>query len=555
MRATLILTAAVLLAACSGATTSGSSGGSESGSASSSGGSSGGGLCGGGAIFCDDFSSAALAGAYAFRSGSWTRSAGSLVVSDEVAWQRARAVLADDVDDFDVTLAGSSLGDSGFGLVYAASAARDDGFAVIVHPGQFRGVYLKKLVPGEPDVEIQHVALDAPSPGVAHTLRVARVSGSVTVWLDGAALFTASDSGGHGALGLLESTTDQTSGAGARFTLFRVDSIDLGGSSTGSSGSSGASSGSTGAGALSGLAWNSGASSEDASGFAAWRGHPLDVADTWDNRSSWDEIQHPDIYGGISGFAGFAGRLALGTAMLPGDGATLASGVSFAACASGDYDGYFQQLGRDLASLGRDDSFIRLGWEANGNWYAWNADNAASPAEWVSCFRHEALAIKSTAPRARIDWNMNFDTKTPSQTHNPADLYPGDDVVDVIGVDQYDNWPALISDADWDAHYMDSMWGPTGGPKGLGAWLAFARSHGKPLSVPEWGIVNATGNCGCGGDNPVFVQHMHDFFAQNAADLAYEVYFNLGNYGGDTTFLVYPSTTSPNASARYQSLF
>jgi hypothetical protein len=272
----------------------------------------------------------------------------------------------------------------------------------------------------------------------------------------------------------------------------------------------------------------------------------------WDNRATWSEIENPDIYGAIAAFHNFAGVLQLGTAMVPGSGATLASGVTFAECAAGMYDAHFTALGKNLIAEGRGDSFIRLGWEANGNWYAWNAGNAANAQQWVQCFQHEVTALRSSAPNVKIDWNMNADTKTPA-SGNATDIYPGDTYVDVVGVDFYDNWPALNSDALWNSHYMDQAAG--GGPHGIGAWLAFAKSHGKPLSVPEWGIVHTTGNCGCGGDDPIYVTHMHDFFAANAANVAYESYFNLGNSSGDTTFLVYPGTTSPNASAAYKSLF
>lgn len=305
-------------------------------------------------------------------------------------------------------------------------------------------------------------------------------------------------------------------------------------------------------GTLSGLAWKSGAASTDTAAFAAWRGRALDVGVSWDNRSSWAEIENPDIYGAITGFKGFAGPLELGTAMVPGSGASLASGVTFADCAAGEYDTHFVTLGTNLVAEGRGNSFIRLGWEANGNWYAWNAGNAASAAEWVQCFQHEVTALRSSAPDVRIDWNMNADTKTPA-SGDAADIYPGDSYVDVVGVDFYDNWPALDTDALWASHYMDQASG--GGPHGIGAWLAFAMGHGKPLSVPEWGIVNATGSCGCGGDDPIYVTHMHDFFSANAANVAYESYFNLGNSAGDTTFLVDPATTSPNASAAHKSLF
>jgi beta-mannanase len=305
-------------------------------------------------------------------------------------------------------------------------------------------------------------------------------------------------------------------------------------------------------GTLSGLAWKSGASSADDNAFATWRGRALDVGVNWDNRSTWAEIENPDIYGALSKLGSFAGVLELGTAMLPGRGASLASDVTFADCAAGKYDSHFMALGQNLVSQRRGDSFVRLGWEANGDWYAWNASNAASPQQWIQCFQHEVMALRSTAPNVKIDWNMNAETKTPA-SRNPTDIYPGDAYVDVIGVDFYDNWPALNTDALWNSHYMDESAG--GGPRGIGAWLAFARSHGKQLSVPEWGIVHAPGNCGCGGDDPVYVDHLYNFFAANAAEIAYEAYFNLATTPGDTTFLIYPSTTSPSASARYAALF
>ncbi len=49
--------------------------------------------------------------------------------------------------------------------------------------------------------------------------------------------------------------------------------------------------------------------------------------------------------------------------------------------------------------------------------------------------------------------------------------------------------------------------------------------------------------------------HMHDFFAANASDIAYEAYFNLPISQGDTQSLILPGTTSPNASAAYAALF
>ena len=48
----------------------------------------------------------------------------------------------------------------------------------------------------------------------------------------------------------------------------------------------------------------------------------------------------------------------------------------------------------------------------------------------------------------------------------------------------------------------------------------FAISHGKRMSYPEWGVGNF-------GDNPFFVQQMHDWFVKNADNIAYAAYFDV----------------------------
>ncbi|HEX7667900.1 MAG TPA: hypothetical protein VF407_25410, partial [Polyangiaceae bacterium] len=124
-----------------------------------------------------------------------------------------------------------------------------------------------------------------------------------------------------------------------------------------------------------------------------------------------------------------------------------------------------------------------------------------------------------------------------------------------IGVDFYDNWPAHTNESAWDNDYSATQ---NGGPWGLGTWLAFAKSHGKKLSVPEWGINNDVANqssCGCGGDDAFYVNKMHDFFVTNAAEIAYEEYFNLTVADGNYQFEIYPTSHNPNAAAAYKSGF
>ncbi len=63
-----------------------------------------------------------------------------------------------------------------------------------------------------------------------------------------------------------------------------------------------------------------------------------------------------------------------------------------------------------------------------------------------------------------------------------------------------------------------------GGPKGIGAWLAYARSEGKRMCVGEWGV--ARGVSAGGGDNPFWVKKMLELFSKNASSIGYESYFN-----------------------------
>jgi hypothetical protein len=283
----------------------------------------------------------------------------------------------------------------------------------------------------------------------------------------------------------------------------------------------------------SGLPWSSGAVGDE-SGFAAWRGRPLDNTTTWPDRGSWYEISHPDLHGAVS--AKPAGvMLSLGLAMLPDPPA----GASFAECATGAYDRHYRTYGSELVRLGRADSVVRLGWEANGDWYPWSI--GSDVADYRACFRRQVAAIRSTDPLVRIDWNMNKDSHMPVSV---AEAYPGDDVVDIIGVDFYDMWPAYPDWLRWSLDYRRTQ---RGGPRGLGAWLAFARAHGKPLSVPEWGT---TPTASGGGDHPAYVRAMRDFFHANAADIAYETYFNIG-----PGFQLWPSPVYPRSAAAYQDRF
>jgi hypothetical protein len=87
-------------------------------------------------------------------------------------------------------------------------------------------------------------------------------------------------------------------------------------------------------------------------------------------------------------------------------------------------------------------------------------------------------------------------------------------------------------------------------------WLYdFARAHGKPFSVGEWGVVSGTGG---GGDNPAFVTWMYAWFTAHATELAYEAYFSNCDTGGVQSSLFRTDadcTQNPNSATVYRKLF
>jgi hypothetical protein len=93
--------------------------------------------------------------------------------------------------------------------------------------------------------------------------------------------------------------------------------------------------------------------------------------------------------------------------------------------------------------------------------------------------------------------------------------------------------------------------------------------------MPEWGIGGPRSICTEPGiDNPYFIRKMYEFFWNNAADIAFEAYFN-GPGGGDPAYgthqlfapaPAYPTATSagyldyvqryhPNSAAKYRTLW
>jgi beta-mannanase len=212
----------------------------------------------------------------------------------------------------------------------------------------------------------------------------------------------------------------------------------------------------------------------------------------------------------LHNFRGYPGQLVISQGLLP-NGAR----ADLAGCAAGSFDHYFRDFGALLANSTRSDTVIRLGWEFNGEMFSWAATNTQ---QWIQCYRHAALAIRAANPFAVFDWAINAHG-TPAHicSGDSRNCYPGDDVVDIIGIDNYDHGPSATSQAEFDRI--------ANAREGLTWQYNFAMSRGKRFSVAEWGIApkspyNTT------GENPMFIFWMYKWFRAHSANLAYEAYFN-----------------------------
>ncbi len=289
-------------------------------------------------------------------------------------------------------------------------------------------------------------------------------------------------------------------------------------------------------------------SSTEVAVFEQWAGHPVPYAIDWSSRYTWEEIANPAYM--IDHWRGKGRRMVYGVAMLPENGqSTMAAG------ARGENNAHFRRLAEQLVAKGQADAIIRLGWEFNGNWYRWSAYNAT---EFKQYWRQVVDAMRAVpGQRFEFDWTVNSGE---GQSGDAVDRYPGDDVVDYVGVDFYDaSWapntypyPSGCDAACRLTRQRNAWTARTTEPRGLFFWRDFARSHGKPLTVPEWATGDRTTDVNGGGDNPYYIEQMHRFVYEPANNVAYHSYFEVDGGGVNARLM---TGNYPQAAGAYRRLF
>lgn len=181
-------------------------------------------------------------------------------------------------------------------------------------------------------------------------------------------------------------------------------------------------------------------------------------------------------------------------------------GATLGTAAKGGYDANYLAMAQQLiANAGDTDQImVRVGWEFNGK--GWNSSSAVGqPDNYIEAYRKFVDAFRTVSDKFVFEWCPNIG---PTDM-NPETAYPGDDYVDIIGIDFYYN-------TQWDSTDPVQAWNWfVNEPYGLQWQQDFAAAHGKDTAIGEWGM---------NIDSPEFVRFVADWAEQHG--MVYQNYWD-----------------------------
>lgn len=265
--------------------------------------------------------------------------------------------------------------------------------------------------------------------------------------------------------------------------------------------------------------------------FQDWIGVPIPLIRAHGGRESWQDHAGSLNWLG-SQFANEGADVVWTVPML------LTTGTDLAAAAAGAYDDNYRAAAQAClnGSPDQDEIIVRFGEEFNGSWMPWRAGNGfGNEANFVATYRRMVDTFRAVSSKFTFEWCVNLDW-----AYDTAQTYPGDDYVDYIGMDFYVNPDFHPADplAAW-ASLRDKQWGVQG-------IVDFARSRGKQITFPEWGVDNRYA-----ADFSPYINAVFDYFEAMGSDLKYHGYW--WSDADTATFIAPESDEGPTFQARMAS--
>ena len=255
--------------------------------------------------------------------------------------------------------------------------------------------------------------------------------------------------------------------------------------------------------------------------------------------------------------------------------------------ANGKNDAIMSQIVDVWAQYGFTKLVVRLGAEMNVRTPGYAGDTAESQAMWVRAFRRVSGVLRREAKAHNMSLQVMWNPDTTSYTgpEATANLYPGDQYVDMIGADMYaDMYP--FNDSfnpptihDWDtgqedysfdqwvadpinrAHYWNYPAGmyingvtpcldcSGGHSQSLDSLIAFALQHHKPFAMPETGAGHSGVDVNDDGNFPMWVAQELTTAQASGLKIAFVTIWD-SNGGGNYEFS-YPSDGKPEEAASW----
>ena len=205
-------------------------------------------------------------------------------------------------------------------------------------------------------------------------------------------------------------------------------------------------------------------------------------------------------------------------------------GTTWADEASSANDTHWAALTQTLVSGGLGSCLLRIGREFTGGWYRWSASTNTASGNYYQTYQagyaHVVQVMKAAGFTGKFIWNPYLGQGTMGPSTGAENAYPGDSVVDWIGIDVYDgpdgtNYPAgevirtpAQQQAVWNR--LLTQW------DGLEGWRNWAVGRNKPLCYPEYGLRlwNDGGVYKGGGDNAVFIREFAAWFRDTRPAMA-----------------------------------
>jgi Ca2+-binding RTX toxin-like protein len=215
----------------------------------------------------------------------------------------------------------------------------------------------------------------------------------------------------------------------------------------------------------------------------------------------------------------------------------------FEEIAAGQHDDVFRGIVEAWRDQGFTKIYLRPGYEMNGTFMPWFVGYTQADADaFKAAFARIAeIAHGVAGVEAKVVWNPNMTNWSGVATE---EMYPGDQYVDVVGLDIYSpqypiDWYDVTdgnvdgSFAEWTSSAANRMgywdygditqWnrdGATGSGFGLLDAIAFAKAHNKPFALPETGA-GGDGSTNGPVDDGAFPTYLRDRLAEAGVTLEF----------------------------------